>query len=73
MPHPTTPAVVRHPETEQFVALNPAIDYDPEDCLVAAYPWAFAPRDTADRVLESVRIESATAEPGQKRTRSRRA
>ncbi len=71
MPHPTTPAVVRHPETEQFVALNPAIDYDPADPLVREYPWAFAPRDAADGVVDSVRIEVATAEPGQKRTRAR--
>lgn len=72
MPHPTTAAVVRHPETEQFVALNPAIDYDPADSLVKAYAWAFVPRDTSAGTVDAVQIEAATAEPGQKRTRTRR-
>jgi len=73
MPHPTTPAVVRHPEADMvMVALDPAVDYDPDDILVRTYPWAFAPRDISAAVVESVSVEAATADPGQKRTRSRR-
>jgi hypothetical protein len=71
MPHPTEPVAVRHPETGQFITLNPAIDYDPADILVRAYPWAFVARDTSPEIVEAVAIEKATAEPGQKRTRSR--
>jgi len=69
MPHPTEPVVVRHPVTGQYEALNPAIDYDPSNVFVEAYPWAFAPRDTSAGVIESVEV--ATAEPGQKRTRTK--
>jgi hypothetical protein len=70
MPHPTTPAVVRHPDTGILVALNPAEDYDPADVLVKAYGWAFTPREHSDKIVESVEV--ATAVPGQKRTRSNR-
>lgn len=69
MPHPTTPCVVRHPDADAaLVALDPAVDYDDDDILVKTYPWAFAPRDTTPGVVESVRIEQATASPGEKRT-----
>lgn len=71
MPHPTEPVAVRHPETGQFVTLNPAVDYDPSDTLVKAYPWAFVARGTSPEIVEAVVIEKATAEPGQKRSRSR--
>jgi hypothetical protein len=40
---------------------------------MAAYPWAFAPRDTRPDIIESVPVEKATAEPGQKRTRTKSA
>lgn len=53
-----------------MVALDPSIDYADDDVLVRAYPWAFAARDAA-KLVESVAIEQATAEPGQKRTRSK--
>jgi hypothetical protein len=69
MPHPTVPAIVRHPEAGVMVVLDPAVDYDPTDILVRAYPWAFAPRDTTPGVVESVKIEAATAAPGEKRSR----
>lgn len=72
MPHPTHAVVVRHPEAGAMVHLDPAIDYDADDVLVRAYPWAFVPRDTTAGVVESVRIESATAAPGEKRSRSRK-
>lgn len=72
MPHPTTPAVVRHPEAAGvMVALDPAVDYDPDDIIVRTYPWAFVPRDTSGGIVESVSIEAATANPGAKRRRSR--
>jgi len=69
MPHPTEPVAVRHPELGALVALDPAVNYDPADPLVKAYPWAFVPRATGAGVVESVTIEMATAEPGQKRNR----
>ena len=71
MPHPTEPVAVRHPETGQFITLNPAVDYDPDDLMVRTFPWAFAPRNTSPGIVESISIESATADPGQKRTRTR--
>ena len=71
MPHPTKPVIVRDPEADMVMhTLDPAHDYDPSDPLVKAYPWAFVPRDTTPGVVESVEI--ATAEPGEKRSRSRR-
>lgn len=72
MPHPTLAVVVRHPEAPSLmVALDPAVDYDPSDILVKTYPDAFAPRDTSGEIVESVKIEQATAAPGEKRTRSK--
>jgi hypothetical protein len=71
MPHPTEPVAVRHPETGQYITLDPAIDYDPGNVLVKSYPWAFAARDTSEKPVESVSIEQATAEPGQKRARTK--
>lgn len=72
MPHPTVPVVVRHPEAGAMVHLDPAIDYDLEDILVRTYPWAFVPREATAGVVESVKIETATAAPGEKRSRSRK-
>jgi hypothetical protein len=66
MPHPTVPVAVRHPETSEYVALNPAIDYPDDDVFVKTYPWAFV-RQAEKGKRDSVRIESASAEPGQKR------
>lgn len=71
MPHPTVRAAVRHPVTRQFVSLDPAQDYDPADDIVRVYPWAFAPVENAHAIVESVEV--ATADPGQKRTRTRKA
>ena len=61
-----TPVVVRHPLTDQYVSLTRGQEFDDADPIVAAYPWAFAPDETPARV-ESVPIESATAEPGKRR------
>ena len=71
MPHPTTPVIVRHPDSGALITLDPAIDYDPGDPLVKAYGWAFLPRDTSGGIVESVEIEQATAAPGEKRPRGR--
>jgi hypothetical protein len=69
MPHPTVRAAVRHPDTGQYIALDPGNDYAPDDLLVKAYPWAFKRVDNAHETIESVPVEQATAEPGQKRSR----
>lgn len=70
MPRPTEATIVRHPEAAVMVVLDPGVDYDPDDVLVRTYPWAFAAKAAA-KPVESVAIEQATAEPGQKRTRSK--
>lgn len=53
-----------------MVTLDPGVDYDSDDVIVKAYPWAFVVKEAA-KPVESVAIEAATAEPGQKRTRTR--
>lgn len=73
MPYPTRAVVVRHPDAPGLmVGLDPAVDYSPDDPFVKAYPEAFLPRDNSGAMIESVAIEQATAEPGQKRSRSKR-
>jgi hypothetical protein len=72
MPHPNQPVAVRHPEVEGvMVALDPAVDYDAKDALVQAYPHFFKAIEDPDRIIESVSVEAASAEPGAKRTRTR--
>lgn len=71
MPHPTVPAVVRHPDAFAMVALEPAIDYPADDILVRTYPQFFREIKDGDKIIESVSIENASAEPGQKRTRTK--
>lgn len=70
MPHPTVRCAVRHPATGQMIALDPAVDYADDDPFVKTYPWAFKPVENAHERIESVEV--ATAEPGQKRTRSKK-
>lgn len=70
MPRPTEAVIVRHPEAPVMVTLDPGVDYDSDDVIVKAYPWAFVVKEAA-KPVESVAIEAATAEPGQKRTRTR--
>lgn len=70
MPHPTVVCAVRHPLTGGMIALDPAIDYAPDDLLVRTFPWAFAPVENSHKVIESVEV--ATAEPGQKRSRTKK-
>jgi hypothetical protein len=53
-----------------MVLLDPAVDYDDADPLVRAYAWAFTPRPVDTRIVESVRVERATAAPGEKRRRA---
>lgn len=71
MPHPTTPAIVRHPESVAMVALDPKVDYPADDILVRTFPQFFADLADNGKVVESVTIEQATAEPGRKRTRTK--
>jgi len=72
MPHPNQPVAVTHPESGGYVTLDPAINYDPDDILVKAYPWAFLAKDTGPGVVESMPIETTTAAPGEKRPRPQR-
>ena len=69
MPHPTEPVAVRHPELGAMVVLDPGTNYDPSDVLVKTFPQFFLPRATGTTVIESVEV--ATANPGEKRTRSK--
>ncbi len=64
MPHPTVPVVVGRVSSAEayFEPLGTWFD-------VRTYPWAFAPRETGTGVVESVKIETATAAPGEKRSR----
>lgn len=72
MPHPTHTVVVRHPEAASvMVALDPGVDYPADDVLVKTFPQYFAAVEDSGQVIESVKIERATAEPGQKRTRTK--
>lgn len=68
MPHPTVHCTVLQPGSTMHVALDPRVDYAPDDPLVREYPWAFAPVDRA--IVESVAIEDASAAPGSRRRRS---
>jgi hypothetical protein len=70
MPHPTVRCAVRHPVTGSMIALDPSVDYASDDPFVKQYPWAFAPVENSHERVESVEV--AQAEPGQKRTRSRK-
>lgn len=67
MPKPNQAVIVRHPEHGVLEVLNPGKDYDPADPLVRAYPWAFAELPAEKRA--SVKVERATAEPGERRLR----
>ena len=72
MSHPNGSYIVRDPAGSGALhVLDPAVDYDPADPLVKAYAWAFVPPDTSGGIVESVKIEQATAAPGEKRTRGR--
>lgn len=65
---PTTTVIVKHPLSGAFIALTPLEDYAADDVLVREYPWAFKPIENPGQVVESVRVERATAAPGEKRT-----
>jgi hypothetical protein len=69
MPHPTEPVAVRHPDLGAMVVLDPGHDYAPSDVLVKTYPQFFGKGEAGTRVIESVEV--ATADPGQKRTRTK--
>ncbi len=67
MPRPTGPVIVRHPDADVMVVLDPGTDYAEGDVLVKTYAWAFLPGAARPTVLDSVSIEQATAAPGEKR------
>jgi hypothetical protein len=72
MPHPNQHVVERHPDVVGvMVALHPSAEYDADDPIVRAYPQFFADIEDSGRIVESVKIESASAAPGEKRSRSR--
>ena len=64
------PVVVSHPETQQFVAVKRGDEIPDGSALAKAYPWLFADEGEPLRA-ESVRIEQATAAPGEKRAARR--
>ena len=55
---------VRHPETQEFVALDLRKRYRSNDPLVTTYPWAFAGDNDDD-------VEQATRAPGERRNTRR--
>jgi hypothetical protein len=70
MPHPNQPVAVRHPEADGvMVVLDPAVEYAANDVFVKAYPQFFTAVENAGEIIESVRIEAASAAPGEKRAR----
>lgn len=70
MPHPTVRCAVRHPDTGMMFTLDPSQDYAPDDLIVRSYPWAFESVENAHDIITSVEV--ATANPGEKRSRSRK-
>lgn len=69
--------ILRHPDTG-LASVPPAdAPIDASDPLVKAYPWAFASDDeiadeqASARQVTSVRVEAATAAPGEKRSTKR--
>lgn len=65
MPHPTVACVVQ--QNGRWEPIDPNRDYADDDPLVKAYPWAFVPLENAGKIIDSVGIEDASAEPGRKR------
>jgi hypothetical protein len=70
MPHPNEPMAVRNPITGAFEVLDPGVDYAEDHPFVLTFPGAFKQRAAGVGVVESVEV--ATANPGEKRSRSRR-
>ena len=71
MPHPNQAVVVRHPEADVMVVLDPAVNYPADDLFVRTFPQFFTPIKDAERIVESVTVEAASAAPGEKRARAR--
>ena len=70
--HEGGPCAVRHPEHGEYIVPNPAHPYRADDPIVKAYPWLFvSDEDLAERgspnYPSEVRIENATARPGDRR------
>jgi hypothetical protein len=66
-----SPVAAQHPATGQFITLARGMEFDDDDPIVAAHPWAFRDEPKAGPVTE-VPIEQATAAPGEKRGTRRR-
>jgi len=64
-------------ETDTRIALVPGLEFDSHDPIVKKFGWAFQTDSDADGDTErkarkrttSVRVEEATANPGEKRNR----
>lgn len=54
-----SPVAVCHPLSGQFITLSRGQEFDDDDAIVEAFPWAFAD--------EAGPVESATRAPGEKR------
>lgn len=70
---PDVAASVFDESINAFVGLAPGAEYDSNDPIVKAHPWAFAPdgdRPARGRVT-SISVEQATAAPGEQRTTKR--
>lgn len=66
------PVAIYDAELGAHVVPKPTDYYDEKDPLVKAHPWAFASDEELSAqpmgIMESVQIEQATAEPGEKRS-----
>lgn len=69
------PCAVYVPELGAHVVPNPAQPYDEDDPIVRAARWMFVADDELESAhadpVESVRIESATRAPGERRNTRR--
>lgn len=66
---PETSAVVRDPVTAELVTLRAGDEYEHDDPIAKTYAWAFQSdaKSTGRERVRSVRIEQATANPGEMR------
>ncbi len=62
-------SVVQDPTTGEMLSLRPGDEFDHTDAVVKSFPWAFqSDADAkANKRTRSVRIEQATATPGEMR------
>jgi len=63
-------SVVQDSTTGEMISLRPGDEYDSGDTIVKSFPWAFQSDAKAEPTVgrvRSVRIEQATATPGETR------